>query len=140
MCTIDYIPQASTDSAARDDHRYMGEGKLYISKEWVETDTLDELGYKHRVLSDWRVSLDPALTHADIETAVARSFLLRESRLRKKYRNFAAVSPSPAPRIHEVSSEFGDSKEFGASTSSVNKVSRWRSFIARSNSRSTGSS
>ena len=118
----------------------MEEGKLYISREWVEVEALDELGYKHRVMSDWRVSLDPTLTHADIETAVARSFLLKESRLRKKYRNFA-LAPSPQNRrIHELGSEFGDGKTFVGSTSSVNKMSRLRSFMSRSNSRSTVSS
>lgn len=142
MCGINYVPQASTDSISRDDHQRSSDSKLFISREFVEPEILDELGYRHRILPEfsWRVSLDPALTHADIETAVARSFLLRESRLRKRHRSFATPLTLPMQRLHEISSESGASKESIPSTPLTPKISRLRSLIGRTSSRSTGSS
>jgi hypothetical protein len=140
LFTINYIPQAMIDDPSHLDHQYAEEGKLYISKEWVEKDALDEIGYKYTILPDWRVSLDPKLTHADIETAVARSFLLRETRLRKRYRDFTPSGNSSNRRIEDLGSELGDARSSSGSLLSVNKPSRFRSFMSRSNSRASGAS
>jgi hypothetical protein len=138
MFTVNYIPQATIDDPSQHNHQYAEEGKLYISKEWVEKDTLDELGYGYSILPDWRVSLDPKLTHADIESAVARSFLLRETRLRKKYRDFTPSGNSSVRRIEEVGHDFGDARSSSGSLSSVSKPWRLRSLMSRSNSRVSG--
>jgi hypothetical protein len=137
LFTINYIPQVMIDDPSQLDHQYAEEGKLYISKEWVEKDALDEIGYRYTILPDWRVSLDPKLTHADIENVVARSFLLRETRLRKKYRDFTPSGNSSIRRIDDLGSSSGIAGTSSASLLSVNKPPRFRSFISRSSSRTS---
>jgi len=128
------------DDPSQLDQQHAEEGKLYISKEWVEKDALDEIGYRYTFLPDWRVSLDPKLTHADIETAVARSFLLRETRLRKRYREFTPSRNSSIGRIDDLGSSSSSARSSSASLLSVNKPSRFRFFMSRSNSRVGGAS
>lgn len=127
------------DDPSHLDHQYAEEGKLYLSKEYVEKEVLDEIGYQYTILPDWRVSLDPKLTHADIETIVARSFLMRETRLRKRYRDSAPPGNPSNGRIEDLGSRFGSVRNSSASLLSINKPSKLRSFITRSSSRTSGS-
>lgn len=125
------------DDPSQLDHQYAEEGKLYISKEYVEKDVLDEIGYQYTMLPDWRVSLDPKLTHADIETIVARSFLLRETRLRKQYRDSSLLSNSSIRKLEDLGSSSGSARSSSTSLSFASKTSRLRALINRSSSRTS---
>ncbi|TID14338.1 hypothetical protein E6O75_ATG09417 [Venturia nashicola] len=125
LFSIKYIPQAIIDDPSQLDHQYTEEGRLYISKEFVEKDVLDEIGYQHTILPDWHVSLDPKLTHADIETIVARSFLMRETRLRKRYRDSTPPGHLSTGRIEDLGSSFGSDLRSYYHGDLMFRASRW---------------
>lgn len=139
LFSINYIPQAMIDDPSKLDHQYAEKGKLYLSNEYVEKEVLDEIGYQYTMLPDWRISLDPKLTHADIETIVARSFLMRETRLRKQYRDSTPTGNPSIGRFEDLGSSFGSVRNSSSSLLSVNKPSRIRAFLTRSSSRTGGS-
>jgi len=133
-----YKPQeASTTSNSQLNYRYMEEDQLIIGKEWVEIDALKHLGYRHEPRDDGRVMLDPRLTSVDIDHAVARSLMMREDRLRSRYRdpNLLTLGPSNAgSRFSEIGSDASDARSSSSSLSATAKPSRFRSLLLRNGS------
>ncbi|KAJ4348087.1 uncharacterized protein N0V89_009459 [Didymosphaeria variabile] len=81
---------------------------LIISKDLVEIEELEFLGHIYKE-SDGKIFLDPTLTSEDIDHIVARSFLAREGRYRKRFRNTQLRASQTKVDITELTSEVGDS-------------------------------
>jgi len=105
------------------------EESLIISKDIVEVEELDNLGHNYEERNGY-IFLDSRLSYQDIDHIVARSFLSKEGRYRKRYRNLDPhVSPYSAD-VFEIGSDAGTIK----SVSSSEKGSRIRSWLSRNGS------
>ncbi|KAL5413428.1 hypothetical protein PMIN04_009447 [Paraphaeosphaeria minitans] len=81
---------------------------LIISKELVEIEELEFLGHIYREI-EGKIFLDPTLTSEDIDHIVARSFLAREGKYRKRFRNTQLRASQTKVDITELASDVGDS-------------------------------
>ncbi|KAJ4299791.1 hypothetical protein N0V90_005037 [Kalmusia sp. IMI 367209] len=97
---------------------------LIISKDLVEVEELDFLGHMYKE-KDGAIFLDPTLTPEDIDHVVARSFLAREGRYRKKFRDSGLRFSSPKIDIVEVTSEPGDRESDASSKNKERRSSLW---------------